>query len=35
MLCFQARLQLKQSSDRQNNLSLKPQILAFGKENDS
>ena len=34
MLCFQAKLQLKQSFDRQNNLSLRPQILVFGKENE-
>ena len=35
MLCFQARLQLKQSFDRQNNLSLILQILVFGTENES
>lgn len=34
MLCFQAKLQLKPSFDRQNNLSLRPQILVFGKENE-
>lgn len=34
MLCFQAKLQLKPSFSRQNNLSLRPQILVFGKENE-